>query len=509
MNRRRFLRVTATAVAGAAAAGASGCAPAARHLSGVPLPLGDGPWSVDGERASELAGLRRLSTGSSLAERRVVARIGLAGWCEEQLAADPADDGALGWRLRRLDTPWRGADELSGREPELVREELAAATLLRRVYGVQPVAEQMVEQWTDHLNISVDKGEVWRLAPTWDREVPRTHALGRFGDLLRASVRAPAMLTYLDNRDSLPEAPNENHARELLELHSLGVNGGYAQADVRALARALTGWTVRDRFRPDRFVFDAAQHDGSAKVMPGLEVAIDPALALGGTGAAEVESVLARLADHPATAQRVALRLTRRFLADDPSTEAPAALTRTEATFRATHGDLRATLRTLVLDGMLPMLEQHGALPPKLKRPSDFVASALRVTGAETDGGGPVQDALAAMGHAPYRWPTPDGPPDVATPWLGGLRGRWSFAADLASGALHGSSIDAAGLARSAEAGDPTSLVDRLGVLILGAPPSPSERAAIVAAWPADADDAEAAAITVAALLSMPAFQWR
>ena len=510
MERRRFLRLSAAATAATSAAGdLTGCTPLTRQLSGAPAALGDGPWPSVPERAADLAGLRRLSTGPTLAERRRVAKIGLAGWIEEQLAADPAHDGDLGWRLRRLDTPWRAPDELDGRRPRLVREELAAVTLLRRVYTSQPLAEQMVEQWVDHFNLSVDKGEVWRLAPTWDREVPRAHALGRFADLLRSSVRAPAMLTYLDNRDSLPEAPNENHARELLELHSLGVGGGYGQADVRALARALTGWTVRDRWRPDRFRFDADRHDAGVKLLPGLDLELSPAAALDGTGEAEVEAVVARLAAHPSTARRVALRLCRRFFADDPERETPEALARTETAFADSGGDLRATLSSLLLDGLLPHLEAHGSLPPKLKRPADFVVSALRVTAAETDGGRAIQSDLSAMGHVPYRWPTPDGPPDLATPWLGGLQARWSFAVSVVGGDRRGTNVDTAALARDADANDPATLVERLSTLVHGTPLPPTTRDAIVAALPSDAGEGEAAAITLAALLAAPAFQWR
>jgi uncharacterized protein (DUF1800 family) len=516
MDRRDFLRMSAAATAASTAAGALvGCAPLTGRLSGVPVAPGAGPWPGMEERPADLAGLRRLSTGPTIQERRRVAEIGLAGWIEEQLAADPTEDGDLGWRLRRMDTPWRAPDELDGRRPELVRQELAAATLLRRIYGDHPLTEQVVEQWLDHFNISVDKGEVWRLAPTWDREVPRAHALGRFDELLGASVRAPAMLTYLDNRNSLPEAPNENHARELLELHSLGVEGGYGQADVRALARALTGWTVREHLRPDRFHFAAERHDSGAKRLPGLDMDLEAEAALGVTGRdtsmgqAEVEAVIARLATHPSTARRVALRLARRFLADDPMTEAPEVVARTEAAFLASGGDLRATLRSLLLDGLWPLLAEGGTLPPKLKRPADFVVSALRVTAAETDAGRPVQNALAAMGHAPYRWPTPDGPPDTAAPWLGGLQARWAFAVGLVSAQWRGTRIDTTALATASGATSPPELVDRLAGLVLGESLAADQRDAIVAALPAEADEDETAAITLAALLASPAFQWR
>ncbi|MBK8794077.1 MAG: DUF1800 family protein [Holophaga sp.] len=200
----------------------------------------------------------------------------------------------------------------------------------------------------------MDKGSCFYLKTVDDRDVARAHALGSFRDLLWASAHSPAMLTYLDNQANHKGAPNENYARELMELHSLGVQGGYSQADVMELARCLTGWGVKEHFWAGEFHFEPDQHDPGEKQV--LGVRIPPG------GVDEAESVIERLAAHPSAARFIAAKLARRFLADQPPAEIVA---KGSAAFMASGGDIQKTLRTILLDG-LPLYP--APLPP----PAEF-----------------------------------------------------------------------------------------------------------------------------------------
>jgi uncharacterized protein (DUF1800 family) len=310
--------------------------------------------------------------------------------------------------------------------------ELSGATLYRAVHARAQLREVVCHFWSDHFNIDISKGECAWLKTADDRDVIRRHALGRFQDLLRASAKSPAMLWYLDgrvNRKRNPaEKPNENYARELLELHTLGIDGGYTQRDVMEIARCLTGWTVRDQkgFFKGRVEFHRAQHDDGAKVVLGHEL---PA----GGGEADLERVLTILAQHPATARHVASKLCRRFIADD----APA-LDAVASAFTSSGGDIAATLAALFRSPEFAAASARGA---KLKRPFHFLASCLRATDAATDCGPRLQDFLARMGHAPFQHPTPDGYPEAASAWTGTLLWRWRLASGLARDEIAGTRI--------------------------------------------------------------------
>ncbi|MEQ1692495.1 MAG: DUF1800 domain-containing protein, partial [Gemmatimonas sp.] len=334
-----------------------------------------------------------------------------------------------------------------------------------------------------HFNVDISKGDCRWLTPAFDRDVLRPHALGRFPDLLRAVALSPAMLWYLDgrvNRRSSPaEQPNENFARELLELHTLGVDGGYTQADVMETARAFTGWTVRSKgasnFGIGLVEFNADAHDDGSKIVLGREIAA-------GGGVRDVEQVLTILVEHPACARFLAHKLCRRFISDEPP---DAAVVRVAKTFTATRGDVPATLRTLFAS-----TEFREARGTRLKRPFHFVASALRATDAETDAGKPLAAWLERMGHSPFQYPTPDGYPDEAAPWLGTLLWRWQFATALVDGRIDGTRIKVEELRRRAGGDEP------LFAHAIGRVPSPTELTV-----------ARAAGNTLALALSSPAFQ--
>ena len=334
-------------------------------------------------------------------------RAAAAAWLEQQLAPGQIDDERAERALRRCDSLDAPIGELY---------------------------EVLVEFWTDHFNIDSSKGECAWLKAGDDREVIRKHALGRFPELLRASAFSPAMLWYLDGRANVKrspgERPNENYARELLELHTLGVHGGYTQQDVMEAARCLTGWTVRDknRFRKASVEFHADEHDDGRKCVLGVEI---PA----GGGERDAGILIDIVARHPSTATHVATKLCRRFVADEPP---PAVVESVAAAFRSSAGDIKSTLRALFAS---PEFDRwRGA---KLKRPFHYVISILRATEAATDAGPALTSYLARMGHAPFQYPTPDGYPQEAAAWQGALFWRWKLALALAGGHVEGTRIDA------------------------------------------------------------------
>jgi uncharacterized protein (DUF1800 family) len=493
LNRRQFLQLAGLAAGSAAL---SGCAPLYTRLAGGPVSLTAWPDWRD-EPAYPL--LRRVTFGPTLAERAAVAEMGFAAWLEEQLAYEQVEDRAAALRLRPYDLVKQDADYLRIWEPEEVQRPLQQATLLRRIYSRRQVYEMMVHFWSDHFNIAITKEKVWALKPVDDQQVIRPHALGNFADLLHASATSPAMLTYLDNQANVKAWPNENYAREVMELHTLGVDSGYTQADVMELARMLTGWSVTTRGRWGEFTFDAATHDTAVKQWLGQTIA--PA------GQAEGEAALYTLATQAQTGRYLATKLARRFICDEPERDAPELIEKTAVAFTRTGGDIRAMVRVLLLDGLAAW---PAPLPRKFKRPVDFVTSALRQLPVETDGGKPLLEELAAMGQADFTWPTPDGPPDVADAWQRNLLPRWRFADRLAHNEYRGARWHGSD-ELLADLSSPAELLDQLSYLLLGGalPPADSQPM-LTALTPAPTTDlTQAMPLLLAGLLASPAFQWR
>ncbi len=294
-----------------------------------------------------------------------------------------------------------------------------------------PLLARLTEFWFNHLNVSVNKGPVRPLVGHYLVHAIRANALGKFEDLLLASARHPAMLLYLDLAQSVGEQAtqklgrrgrglNENYARELMELHTLGVNGGYTQADVRELARLLTGWTV-DRSANSGFRFAAKQHDGASVRVLGRSFA--------SSGEAEGVEVLRMLARHPATAQRVCRRLAQFFVADKPSAALVGSLAQT---FLATQGDISAVLQTLF--SSTDFWDPANRL---FKTPLDYACSALAATQSAADGNRRgwvlAGNFLVGAGQPLHAWPTPDGYSFDAATWLAqdALTRRADFALNL------------------------------------------------------------------------------
>jgi len=491
LSRRDFLKLASVVTASAAVAS---CAPVYRRLAGD-LPAI--PWIPLGSR--DFMNLNRLTFGPRVEERARFMEIGLQAWLEEQLDFQSIDDFDSELQLTSFKTLNMEANELEGISNQLfdnydresIPNELCQATLMRQVYSKRQLYELMVEFWSDHFNIYVEKGNCFYLKTVDDREVIRKHALGSFCDLVWASAHSPAMMIYLDNQANEKTAPNENYARELMELHTLGVDGGYTQQDVMELARCLTGWNVKEHFWLGDFVFKEDLHDTGVKNVLGMT--IQP------SGIKEGEQVIEHLVTHPSAARFIATKLTRRFIADEPP---PEIVEKAAQTFLKTKGDIKSVLRVILLDG-LPLAQ------PKYKRPANFVLSALRMLNTETDGAG-VQEYLLRMGQSYFNWPTPDGYPDHSEAWQGNLMPRWQFAFELIRNEISGTRHNLQSLMDVSLSDSLPGDADAVAALLLGAPISAGARDQLIRSiQSAGATEEETLQIVTAGLLSSPGFQWR
>jgi uncharacterized protein (DUF1800 family) len=499
LTRRDLLRASAVA-GGAAAALAGGCEDV---ISGVATRLGQAVPETVGVPATESVDpahhlVSRAGYGPWPGDVDHVRAVGAAAWIEQQLAPETIDDAACALRARRFETVHLSPGNCYEFKKPVLRSEMSRHTLLRAVYSKRQLFEVMVSFWTDHLNIDIEKGDCIYMKPTDDREVIRRHALGRFRDLILASATSPAMLVYLDgnqNAVSRPgDVPNENYARELLELHTLGVRGGYTQQDVSEAARCLTGWRVRERFRRGTVHFDASRHDDGPKRVLGVDI---PA----GGGEGDLARVVEIACAHPSTGRHIATKLCQRFVSEDP----PAALVeRVAGVFRDTDGDVKSMLRAVLNSG-----EFGASAGAKFKPPFRYVVSALRAVGADTHARDPLVEYLARMGQGVFQHPTPDGYPDEAAPWLGTLLWRWNFAFALAAGKVPTVDVPLAQLTKAigAEGGaDPAAARETIFRYLAGGRPTAPQRQALDEAAAA-LGSAAAPADLVAVVMASPAFQ--
>lgn len=389
-----------------------------------PLPRDEGPFLAPGDTGIDLTAhlIARLSYGPRPGDYARVQALGADGFIEQQLSPETIDDTACERLTRRLETLRAPVGELFEYKPDVLQRELTRNLVLRALYSRRQLYERMVAFWTDHFNTDLSKGDCPWLKAADDRDVIRRHALGHFPDLVRASALSPAMLWYLDgraNRAGSPGArPNENYARELLELHTLGVHGGYTQQDVMEIARCLSGWTVRSEqwHGNGRVEFVPHDHDDGEKQVLGHRIEA-------GLGRADLDRVLSIVALHPATAQYIAQKLCVRFISDTPP---QAAVAEVAQQFLATRGDIRATLRTLFHTSAF--LEHRNN---KFKQPFHFIVSALRAAGSDADPDLPTYEYLQRMGHVPFAYPTPEGYPEAPEPWTGTMLWRWHYALAL------------------------------------------------------------------------------
>ena len=390
---------------------------------------------------------------------------------EEQLALAESLRGGKGEEfLAGLDSRQKETLLAMNNPQGVVVEELVQAKMLRAVYTERQLEEVMTDFWLNHFNVFVGKGADRIFLSSYERDVIRSHAMGKFEDLLVATAKSPAMLFYLDNWMSLgpnseqalgiparplirerwgrrlpPRSPrparksdvglNENYGRELLELHTLSVNGGYSQRDVTEVAKVFTGWTIERPFEGGGFRYDPRMHEPGPKFVLGHRIKPN--------GEKEGQEVLHRLATSPQTAQFIALKLAQRFVSDDP----PKALVdRMAKTFLKKKGDIREVLSTLF---QAPEFWADDAYRAKVKTPLEFVASAVRATGAEVEDALPLCRQMNSMGMPLYGAQPPTGYSMKAETWVSSsaLLNRMNFALALTSGRIRGVKVDADQLA--------------------------------------------------------------
>ena len=427
------------------------------------------------DRAAVEHALNRLTFGPRPGQVEAVQTLGLAHWIEQQLNPSSIEDSALASRLAPLPERPGAINRLAARNasPEERQEmqrmarqaarpevqALASQKITRAIYSERQLEEVLVDFWFNHFNVFAGKGRTSTFLVDYERGAIRPHVWGTFRELLGATAKSPAMLFYLDNWLSVdPKAGeqlqnannrrrllrqgsgaqgadmpppqqqgprrsglNENYARELLELHTLGVDGGYTQQDIVEVARALTGWSLNNQQADEGFRFMPAMHDRGEKKVLGHTIR-------GGGGIEDGEKVLDIVAAHPSTARHIATKLVRRFVNDEP----PAALVdKVAATFTKTRGDLRETVRTLVTAPEFYGTEHRHA---KVKTPLLFVVSAVRSTGRDVRETRPILNALQQLGMAPYQCQPPTGYDDTADTWVsaGALVTRMNIAQQLA-----------------------------------------------------------------------------
>jgi uncharacterized protein (DUF1800 family) len=358
------------------------------------------------------------------------AKLPYLGWHLLPIAAATLPDPAKTSGIIQQNTVTQ-PELLYQRRNQQVFDDVQAQKLFRAVNGQRQLQEVLTDFWFNHFNVDARKIEDKPVIVEYERDVIRPRVLGRFRDLLGAIAKSPAMLFYLDNWMSRANALNENYGRELLELHTLGVDGGYTQNDVVNVARAFTGWTMAKPHEATGFEFNVKIHDRKAKRILGKTL---PA----GRGIEDGEDVLDMVARHPSTARFIATKLVRRFVSDDP----PKALVdRAAKTFMKTDGDLREVMRTILTS---PEFYAPAAQAAKAKSPFEFVASALRATDATITNPRSVSGTIAAMGEPLYQCQPPTGYGDRAGDWIntGALVTRMNFVVSLAANGANAAKFD-------------------------------------------------------------------
>ncbi|MFD0482973.1 DUF1800 domain-containing protein [Kineococcus sp. GCM10028916] len=427
--------------------------------------------------ADRLHLLRRASWGPTPASLAEVARLGTAAWLDRQLSPGAVDDAAMDSFAGRMSFYWRSAQQLyaggyAATEWNAMLE-TGRLTLARQIWSNRQLFEVVVDVFNNVLHVTCPSSDAWYSRQDYDRNVVRRFAFGSFPDMLVASARHQAMLNYLDNASSTAAKPNENYGRELLELHTVGVDAGYTEADVKNSARLLTGLTIA---ADGSAVYDAGRHDGGGRTVFGFVV--PPHAPADGNG--WIDAYLRWLAVHPATARRLSTRIATRFVSDNP----PAALIdRMAQTWTSTGGQVVAVLRTL-----FDSAEFWSAAGQKVRTPQEDYVATLRTlgTGMESSGTGGITKLfwhVLDQGHAPMAWGAPNGYPDVAAAWISpsGTLSRWNRHMDFAAG-WYPPELP---FAKAPDLlgdfpGTWGALVDALGVRLTGSPLTADEKAALL-----------------------------
>ena len=390
------------------------------------------------------------------------------------------------------------------KRPQRVVEELGMAKMTRAIYSERQLQQVMDDFWFNHFNVFAGKGEDRYYLTSYERDVIQPHALGKFKDLVTGIAKSPAMLFYLDNflsadplaaqrlaqqralrrqrrggwnRVARPmpsqnartanqkkqvRGLNENYGRELMELHTLGVDGGYTQKDVTEVARCFTGWTIEKPRENPQFKFEERIHDPDPKIVLGKK--------LNAGGRKDGEQVIELLVRHSSTAKFISTKLARRFVADNPP---PALVARMAETFKSTDGDIRAVMHTMIYS---PEFWTRDAYRAKIKTPLEFVASTVRALGADVDTAMPLVQWVGRIGEPLYQCQPPTGYSDRAEAWVntGALLNRLNFSLALTGNKVRGARSDVPALLGTDSAADSKQILDRALQVFLGGQAAPT-----------------------------------
>ncbi len=389
------------------------------------------------------------------------------------------------------------------KRPQRVVEELAMSKVARAIYSERQLQQVLDDFWFNHFNVYAAKGEDKWYLTSYERDVIQPHTLGKFKDLVTATAKSPAMLFYLDNFLSAdpravqrqaqnramrqnrggfgrgwprPQQPqpqaqqkakkntrglNENYGRELMELHTLGVEGGYTQKDVTELARCFTGWTIEKPRQNPEFKFDERLHDPDPKIVLGKKIHAG--------GMKDGEQAIELLSRHPSTAKFISTKLARRFVSDTPS---PALVARMAQTFQSSDGDIRAVMHTMIYS---PEFWSREAYRAKIKTPFEVVVTAVRALGTDVDTPMPLVQWVGRIGEPLYQCQPPTGYADKADAWVntGALLNRLNFSLTLAGNKVRGSRTDVASLLGT-DATEPKVALKRAVRIFLGGEAGPT-----------------------------------
>src|SRR5881296_3260057 len=496
---------------------------------------------------SALHALNRLAYGPRPGDVPRVAAEGVMRWIDHQLSRDRIDDDRLAQRERRFDILRYDRGDLAAMSTEAQRErrerklaaaadtmadkdaaspiaqrgrrlasEVADLAVVRATLSERQLYEIMVDFWTNHFNVYFAKGADRFLTPDYIEHTIRPRAMGKFQDLLIATARSPAMLFYLDNWESVapgtlpafplsarrrggqgvrpvPKGINENYARELLELHTIGVDGGYTQQDVIDVARIFTGWSIERPQQGGDFEFHDWAHDRGEKLVLGVRFE-------GGHDMDEGIRLLRLLANHPATMHHVSRKLCQRFVNDDPP---DGCVDDAVAAWKRSSGDMGAVLRA-IFHG--PDFWAAANVRAKVKTPLEFVVSAARAVAAEPDTSPRLARVVARLGEPLYLHVAPDGYPEREAAWVnsGALLDRMNAAVALASGKLPGVTVM---LDSIVSAGDADQLIGVVNEKILGGTMSENTKQVLRRELAGIGDPAQARALAVGLAIGGPEFQ--
>ncbi len=414
LNRRNFLKYSSIATTGVLS------------LTMTPSQL----WAQNTQNINELLPytnlethlLNRISFGINQASMSQLLQMGHEAYIDYQLDADNIDDSEIEDIIAQyLPTVAMSTSEIfSLIQSETINQfdaaiELKVATFLRAVYSKKQLFQVMVEFWNNHFSVYHFDGPVAFLKTVEDREMMRPYALSSFRNLLQENAKSPAMIYYLDTFSSSKESPNENYARELMELHTLGVDGPYTHHDIDEVARCFTGWSLQQTMGD--FQFYPFLHDYEEKQVLGQTIAA-------GGGQTDGEQVLDILADEDSCAAFISKKLCQHFISDNPFNEL---IEETTEVFKQTDGDIKHCLRHILLSEHFQFSRDQ-----KLKRPFHYLTAASRTLNANILNGNSIREAfnlLEALGHLPFNWQSPDGYPDYASHWESttGMLYRWNF----------------------------------------------------------------------------------